>query len=664
MHFSRTGLLAFALLSIAAATTVKFNILETTDTHAYQYGHSFMGLDATFSNYVSFVNQYVKKNPDTLVLDSGDITQGTAVSAYILPPGSAPLSTFFDIPNIISTVGNHDLNPGAADFIKYVSHASQTPWTNRMVTSNIRMKEDPSVPMGNVLWTTREIAGLKVAIVGVIYTEINGDRTFAHKPSSDSTCWDVDSDNVYVLWPNQTYNNYKISYTYKDEEGNDVSVDFDPSTNPSTNFPAWIAQEKPDLIISLSHIPTFVSYTPGADNILHPDLILNHQALRAVPGVEKIPIIFLTGHSHIWDESACKYTTSTGEKVDDSNCYIWNAEKYAEVFGIINLTFDQNSNGLQLINPETSRTRVNTSIELMEKVLGEPLVCDLDCQEMNITIASQVSRVDAWKFYGNLPNEWTHTVPYTNEYSIYNLWMKHFSPEVLKSEINIINGGNIRRGAYAGNNYFEDLVEIYPFADTVSKLDGLTAEVFYYIINGEVPPAGLDPKDYTYPLDTASKTSYYTYPPINTLEKGKVYSIVFDDYDTGIIATYCEKVGVTCTKTPVTYANGTVRQIRDDFYNWFQTTYATNCTHPEHLISASLPTYTAVSVSPSSKQPQPHTTTTKTIASSSISSSSSHYAHMTKGDIAATVIVLSIALACIGFAFGCCLGKKKSSSFA
>ena len=656
------------------STSVKINILETTDTHAYQYGHSFLGLDATFSDYSAFVTQYTAKNPDTLVLDSGDITQGTAVSAYILPAGSGPLSTFFDIPNIISTVGNHDLNAGAADYIKYVSHASPSPWEGRMITSNIRMKEDPSVPMGNALWTTRTVAGQKIAIVGAIYTEINGDRTFKHKPDGDSTCWQVDSDNVYVLWPNQTFNNAPISYTYTDINNKPVSVSLNPADNVNTNFPAWIAKEKPDMVIALCHIPTFLYYdwTTHTGSQLHPDLVLNYEALRAVPGLETLPLVFLTGHSHIWDQSACKLTDSKGKEIYDKNCYVWNGDKYDEVFGIIELEMTKNSSGLFLENPENARTRVNTSIALMEKALGEPLNCDVGCQEINITIASQISRVDAWDFYGYLAEDWTHACPYEEKYSIYNMWLKYFSPEILKSDINMIGGGNIRRGAYAGNNYFEDLVEIYPFADEVTQLTGVTPELLYYVLYGKEPAADLEPADYPTSTWETCGSGYYVDPPLTTLTKGKAYTIIYDSYDVSIINKACKKLGLDCTMTILNGADGQPLQIRDEFYSWFKTTYGKNDTHPTHLMQTSLPSYVAPSATPASVKST--TSDSKPVAKSSATEDKSEapthtivfndkYAHMTKGDIAATVIVLTIVCACLTFFCGCCVGKRRASSY-
>ena len=645
------GLLTLGVAATTGADTTTFHILQTTDTHAYQYGHSFLGLDATFSNYISFVNQFTAKHPHTLVLDSGDITQGTAVSAFVYPAGSAPLENFFKVPNIMSTVGNHDLNEAAAKYIKYVSHISPSPWTDRMVTSNIRLLDDISSPMGTNLWTTRTINGLTAVIIGNIYTQINGDRTFKAGSPLDDKCYDVTEDGVYVLWPNQTFLDAPISYTYTDASGTKHEVNYKSTDNEATDFAKFIAATKPDLIIGLMHIPTFYQKQGIPDVPIHPDMVRNIQALRQVPGVKDLPLVFLTGHSHIWDQSPCKWTNSTG-KYEDDNCFMWNGDKYDQVFGIINITLAKESDHYTLQNPATSRTRVNTSITEMEAILGEKLVCDEECQILNITLAAQVAQVDAWKYYGYLPEEWPQVTPYGNPKSVYNLWLKYFGPKVLGGNLTMINRGNLRRTAYKGNNYFEDMVELYPFSDLVTQVSGMTPEAIYYMIMKELPPAVQEPKDYKFNTELLAGNGYFSSPAPNELEAGKHYTLVYDHYDSGNAMDACEKAGAMCVRTVLTNSTGQPREIRSEFYEWFHETYGKNATHPTDLISSSLPTYTASTKTASKAN-------TKTLVTDS--SNSKKYAHMTKGDIAATVIVLSIVLACIGFGFGCCLGKKKSA---
>jgi 5'-nucleotidase len=128
-EFIQKSLAATALLNIpeylqAEATTKKLVILHTNDTHSriepFQEGkYKNMGGAA---RRVSLIEKIRKENDNVLLLDSGDIWQGTPYFNFF--GGELEYKLMSQMRYDLVTLGNHDFDGGMESLIKQMPHAT------------------------------------------------------------------------------------------------------------------------------------------------------------------------------------------------------------------------------------------------------------------------------------------------------------------------------------------------------------------------------------------------------------------------------------------------------------------------------------------------------------------------------------------------------------
>jgi len=166
LHIAFILALAFLLYSpvsaCAAEETIKLTILHTNDIHSHLTPFDVPDIGKNLggsARHYEFIKKVRAENPATLLLDAGDIFQGTPF--YTFFKGEADVAAFSLLGYDASTLGNHDLDDGLANLLKQLKNASFP-----MLCANIFYKNSnkPVLQPYKIV----ERGGLKIALVGAI----------------------------------------------------------------------------------------------------------------------------------------------------------------------------------------------------------------------------------------------------------------------------------------------------------------------------------------------------------------------------------------------------------------------------------------------------------------------------------------------------------------
>ncbi|KAG1743960.1 Metallo-dependent phosphatase-like protein [Suillus paluster] len=167
------------------------NVIHTTDSHGWLLGHQksswaepyYSGDLGDFSSFVTHMKQIaIDKDVDLLLIDSGDLHDGTGVSDGY-PPGGVDAhesNKFLErLPYDLMTIGNHELYVYADTYDMYTNFVPHL--AGRYLTSNANITifnsdgEAESVPVGNryTKFTTRK--GRRITSLGVLFNFTQND---------------------------------------------------------------------------------------------------------------------------------------------------------------------------------------------------------------------------------------------------------------------------------------------------------------------------------------------------------------------------------------------------------------------------------------------------------------------------------------------------------
>ncbi len=153
--------------------TVTITVLGTSDMHgalnswAYESGKDYgnVGLEKVYS----IVNQVRSENPNTLVIDNGDIIQGSIMTDDLYNTDLSKPHPMIDMMNFIGydamTLGNHEFNFGLSLINKVVKEANFP-----VISANIYNKADGTNYVKP--YVIKEVAGIKVGILGLTVPSI------------------------------------------------------------------------------------------------------------------------------------------------------------------------------------------------------------------------------------------------------------------------------------------------------------------------------------------------------------------------------------------------------------------------------------------------------------------------------------------------------------
>ena len=164
LHLLGQGALMAALpapLRAGDASTVTISLLHTTDLH----GHILPTVDyharpnlGGLARCASQIRAWCAANPNSMLLDVGDVYQGTAVS--LASRGALMIRCFGALGYDAWVVGNHEFDWGADAFAAAVA-ASPMP----VLSGNARLS-GPALDRIRP-WLIKEIAGIRLALVGL-----------------------------------------------------------------------------------------------------------------------------------------------------------------------------------------------------------------------------------------------------------------------------------------------------------------------------------------------------------------------------------------------------------------------------------------------------------------------------------------------------------------
>jgi len=166
---------AFPTLVRAAAAvesdTVCVSILHTTDLHGHILPTSdYDGIAdrGGLARCVTQIRRWRRQNPNSLLIDVGDVYQGTDVS--LRNKGELMIDLFNHLQYDAWVVGNHEFDWGIEPFHQALQRSAMPVLAANMVLEAKPAGEFPDArhPFAKIQpFVTREIAGIKLAIVGI-----------------------------------------------------------------------------------------------------------------------------------------------------------------------------------------------------------------------------------------------------------------------------------------------------------------------------------------------------------------------------------------------------------------------------------------------------------------------------------------------------------------
>jgi 5'-nucleotidase len=159
----------------------KLTILHTNDMHCHL--EPFQENDAKYpgrggmNRIAAYVKQLRISNPDLLLLDSGDFSQGTPY--YNFYKGEAVLKLMSEMGYVASTIGNHEFDNGL-DSLKKVLQFANFP----LISSNYDFSDTPlnGIIKKNIVLEVNGIRigiyGLGIALQGLVVKELYGNTVY------------------------------------------------------------------------------------------------------------------------------------------------------------------------------------------------------------------------------------------------------------------------------------------------------------------------------------------------------------------------------------------------------------------------------------------------------------------------------------------------------
>lgn len=122
----------------------QLNFLHTTDTHGWLAGHLLdENYSADFGDFADFVRKMKAKadylGVDLLLIDSGDLHDGTGFGDATVPNGKLTLPIFKKLPYDLLSIGNHELYTTEIANDTYRNFAPN--WGGRYLTSNVEFND-------------------------------------------------------------------------------------------------------------------------------------------------------------------------------------------------------------------------------------------------------------------------------------------------------------------------------------------------------------------------------------------------------------------------------------------------------------------------------------------------------------------------------------------
>ncbi|KAJ3805057.1 Metallo-dependent phosphatase-like protein [Lentinula aff. lateritia] len=397
------------------------NIIHTTDTHGWLLGHqhasfpepNYSGDLGDFASFVQHMKQLaIEKDVDLLLVDSGDLHDGTGLSDGFPAGGiDAHDPTHLDSPYLTAFYPSHELYDYINTWDMYTNFVPAL--DGKYLSSNVNItvfdanNNTIDVPVGNRFrkFTTRK--GRKITSLGVLYDFTGNDV--------NTTVQSV-ADMVKEQW-----------------------------------FSEAIAEE-PDVFLLVGHMPVSRDNWPTVFN-----------AVRAVHA--ETPIIILGGHSHIRDcnqPDGRSMALESGRYMETIGWLSANLGSSSDVNAKNNISFSRRYLDQNRVTYEYHSQQSNNSFDTKE---GQNITQGL----LNLGVKYDLSML-----FGIAPQDFTISRdPYPSNGSSLTLFINEAAPYSLTlnntraniTNIMITNSGSQRFDIYSGTFDKNDQISASPFTD-------------------------------------------------------------------------------------------------------------------------------------------------------------------------------------------------------
>jgi 2',3'-cyclic-nucleotide 2'-phosphodiesterase (5'-nucleotidase family) len=169
-----TSFLSFVAPITKAQTSTKITIMETTDVHGNIYPIDYYTLkpaNVGLAKIYTLVQQVRKENPNSILIDNGDVNQGTPLVYYytkVEPETANPMMTVMNYMGYDAmVVGNHEIQDYGWDWLQKLQKDAKFPFLS---ANMVDKATDQGVMTPYII---KEVNGVKIGIIGLTTTETN-----------------------------------------------------------------------------------------------------------------------------------------------------------------------------------------------------------------------------------------------------------------------------------------------------------------------------------------------------------------------------------------------------------------------------------------------------------------------------------------------------------
>lgn len=474
---------------------IKVALKDSEDVHIVYYNdfHGNIAEEVTrkkrqmgMAKMVGYVNEFVEKHPNTIVISGGDNYQGTADSNLTF--GKPVTAMMKGMRTIASAVGNHEFDWGYERIEGWAKDGNF-----KYLASNIYEKETNQPVKWAKPYMIVKKGGIKIGFIGLAHPDT----------------------------PSLTKAEYVSGFEFRD---------------PVVSAKEWVkflkdgkAKEgKPDVIIALTHLDSYQDRVTSE---------VTGNAKRLAEEVEGLNLV-LSAHSH----------QTVNGKVN--NVPVLQAYCYGRAIGHVKIDVDKKKVAVKekkAVKGKALKAKAKPKFKTTYKVNGietgifesnvikDKIIIDAKADAFYNKLQSELGPIKE-EVIGQAVEEFGHDRKDKGRVTLLGRWACETMAEAAKAEIAIQNGGGLRRTMNKGNITMGDLYEIMPFDNYLVVMDLTGKDIRKAIDHGIINPnitdgafSGLNVEyDGTKPFE--SRITKITLSDGTPLQDDKTYRVATNDF--------------------------------------------------------------------------------------------------------------------------------------